>query len=237
MKKSVATSASAHDIIAHLRSLENPANVAGMVRFGINGANVLGIKVPVLRAYAKEIGKNHALAIELWQSDIHEARILASMLADPKQATSELLDTWVKDFDTWDLCDQTCMNFFVKTPFAKEKIFIWSQHPEEFVKRAAFALIACFANGHKNTPNSFYLDFLPLIERESDDERNFVKKSVNWALRGIGKRNLFLNQAVSDFAKKLVANASKTTRWIASDALRDIQRPVIIARLTAKELR
>lgn len=225
----------AHDIITKLKSLENKTNVAGMARFGITGNKVLGISMPVLRALAKEVGKNHKLALELWQSGIHEAQILASIIADPKQATPELLETWVLDFDSWDVCDQTCMNFFVKTPFAHDKIIAWSTRPEEFVKRAAFALIACFANGHKNVPDRFYLEFFPLITREANDDRNFVKKAVNWALRGIGKRNLFLNQAAREFAQELLSKPSKTARWIASDALRDIGRPEIGARLSARE--
>lgn len=226
----------AHDIITRLKSLENPTNIAGMARFGITGNKVLGISMPILRALAKEVGKNHELALELWQSGIHEAQILASIIADPKQATDQLLETWVKDFDSWDVCDQTCMNFFVKTQFAHDKIIAWSERPEEFVKRAAFALIACFANGHKNTPDRFYLEFFPLIKRETNDDRNFVKKAVNWALRGIGKRNLFLNQAARDFAQKLLTQEpSKTAHWIASDALRDIGRPEIGARLATRE--
>lgn len=237
MKKTVSLSTDTQAVIAKLKSLENPINVAGMARFGITGNKVLGISMPVLRALAKELGKNHMLALELWKSGIHEAQILASIIADPKQATPELLEEWVKDFDSWDVCDQTCINFFVKVPGAREKIFAWSERPEEFVKRAGFALIACFANGHKNTPDQFYLDFLPLITQHVHDDRNFVKKAVNWALRGIGKRNLFLNQAARDAAQEIIQLPSKTARWIAADALRDIGRPEIIARLTAKELR
>ncbi len=230
-------SPSAQTVITQLNNWANPENVAGMARFGIVGNQVLGISMPTLRAYAKELGKNHALALELWRSSIHEAQILASIIADPKQASPDLLEDWVKDFASWDVCDQTCINFFVKTPFAVEKITAWSARPEEFVKRAAFALMACFANGNKNLKDDFYLAFFPLIMREADDERNFVKKGVNWALRGIGKRNLLLNQAATDCAHKLAKLPSKTARWIATDAIRDIARPAIIARLEAKRIR
>lgn len=238
MKPTTASlSPSAQTVITQLNNWANPENVAGMARFGIVGNQVLGISMPTLRAYAKELGKNHALALELWGSGIHEAQILASIIADPKQATPDLLEDWVKDFASWDVCDQTCMNFFIDTPFAHEKIIAWSDRPEEFVKRAAFALIACFANGHKRVSDDFYVSFFPLIMREVHDERNFVKKGVNWALRGIGKRNLFLNRAATDCAHELAKRPSKTARWIATDAIRDIARPAIIARLEAKGIR
>ncbi|OGY23695.1 MAG: DNA alkylation repair protein [Candidatus Woykebacteria bacterium RBG_13_40_7b] len=212
----------AEEIIAKLRSQSNPKNVEGMVRFGINPENTLGIPIPVLRKTAKEIGKGHSLAQELWDSGIHEVKILASMVDDPKEVTEAQMDSWVKDFDSWDVCDQVCMNLFDKTPFAYEKTKDWAEKEEEFVRRAGFAMMACLAWHDKTASDEKFLEFFPLIKKYSTDERNYVKKSVNWALRQIGKgRPKLLSKAI-EVAEEIEKIDLKSAKWIAKDALREL---------------
>ena len=209
-------------ILCRLRSLSNQENVAGMARFGINPKNTYGISIPDLRKIAKEVGINHELALRLWKSGIHEARILASMIDDPKKVTSVQMERWVRNFDSWDVCDQCCSNLFDKTPIASTKALEWSSRKEEFVKRAAFALMAALAAHDKTTDDAQFMAFLRVISVQSDDERNFVKKAVNWALRQIGKRSIGLNKAAIATAKKILQRQSKAARWIAADALREL---------------
>jgi len=211
-----------NQVIKKLRAMSNPEAVAGMARFGINPASALGISIPDLRRMAKETGKNHLLARRLWDSEIHEARILAGMIDDPEKVSEEQMDRWAKDFDSWDLCDQCCSNLFDKTPFAHQKAVEWAERKEEFVKRAGFVLMACLAVHDKKAEDKAFLKFLPIIKRESRDERNFVRKAVNWALRQIGKRNLFLNEAAIRAAREIKEIDSKPAKWIASDALREL---------------
>jgi 3-methyladenine DNA glycosylase AlkD len=218
-------------ILAHLRSLANPANVAGMAHYGINPQNTLGISIPTLRSLAKEVGKNHALAQELWASGVHEARILAAFVDDPKQVTTAQMDFWAADFDSWDVCDQVCCNLFDRTPLAWEKPGAWSGREEEFVKRAAFALIAALAWHDKKAPDERFEPFFVLVIREAHDERNFVKKAVNWALRMLGKRSPGLYPRAVETAQLIAQQPSKAARWVASDALRELQDPKTIARL------
>jgi 3-methyladenine DNA glycosylase AlkD len=220
-------------VLAKLRSLANLENVAGMARFGINPENTLGISVPTLRKMAKEIGRDHALAQELWVSGVHEARILASMIDDPRLVTEDQMERWVADFDSWDVCDQCCGNLFDKTPFAYRKAVEWAGRDEEFVKRAGFALMAWLAFHDKRAPDEAFLAFLPVISRESSDARNFVKKAVNWALRHIGKRNAALNAMAIQTAQEIQSMGSKPGRWIASDALRELTSEKIQKRLGA----
>jgi 3-methyladenine DNA glycosylase AlkD len=175
------------EVIAKLQSLANPVNVAGMACYGINPKNTLGISIYILRDIAKEIGKDDALADELWVSGIHEARILASYIADPGKTTEERMECWAADFDSWDVCDQVS-GFFEETPFAYQKAVEWSARHEEFVKRAAFAIVAGLTVHDKKADDSQFEQFLAIIVRESSDDRNFVRKAVNWALRNIGKR-------------------------------------------------
>jgi len=221
-------------LIKKLRSLANPENAAGMALFGISAPNTLGISVVTLRKIARETGKNHLMALELWESGIHEARILAGLVDEPELVTGAQLDEWVRKFDSWDVCDQCCLNLFVKTPFAYDKVMEWSNRPEEFVKRSAFSLIACLAVNDKKADNVRFLAFLPVIKREATDERNFVKKAVNWALRQIGKRNLVLNGAAIATAQKIAAMPSKSARWIASDALKELTGEAVQKRLKGK---
>jgi len=211
------------EIIIKLKSNSNPKNVEGMARFGINPKNTFGVSIPIIRKMGKEIGKNHELAQQLWKSGIHEARILAGLIDDSKLVDEEQMEKWVKDFDSWDVCDQVCMNLFDKTPFAYKKAMEWSSRKEEFVKRAAFALVASLSVHDKKAKDEDFIKFLPIIKRESTDERNFVKKAVNWALRQIGKRNKNLQKEAIKTAKEIQKIESKSAKWIASDAIRELK--------------
>lgn len=210
-------------ILQDLQQMGSELNRQGMARFGINTEKAFGISVTELRKYGKVYQKNHQLALELWKSGFHEARILAAIIDDPAQVTPEQMETWVKDFNSWDLCDQACTGLFDKTPFAKKQAKAWSTRKEEFEKRAGFALMAGLAWHSKTEPNKTFLDFLPLIKQQATDERNFVKKAVNWALRQIGKRNPSLLKAACQTAKEIEKMDSKSARWIAADALREFQ--------------
>ena len=192
-----------------------------MARFGIASTNTLGVSIYDLRPMAKEIGKNHRLALRLWKSGIHEARILASYIDEPAKVTEGQMEDWAADFDSWDVCDQVC-ELFGKTPYAYKKIVDWSKRKEEFVKRAAFALIAEMAWHDKEANDNQFKRLFPHIIRESTDERNFVKKAVNWALRNIGKRRPGLKKEAINAAKEIQKIDSKSARWIAADALREL---------------
>ena len=224
------------EIIGTLKSLANPENVAGMAHFGINPHNTLGVSIPALRQIARKVGKDHSLAEELWVSGIHEARILAALVDDPKQVREEQMERWVSDFDSWDVCDQVCSNLFDRTPLGFQKAREWSTRKDEFVKRAGFVLMACLAVHDKKAGNEPFEACFPLILQEAGDERNFVKKAINWALRGIGKRNRQLNQKAIQTAQQMQLNDSKSARWIASDALRELTSEAVQARLAVKEL-
>ncbi len=222
------------DILKKLKSLSDSKAVAGMARFGINPKNTYGVSIPNLRKMAKEIGKSHFLAQQLWFSGIHEARILAGLIDDSKEVTEEQMEKWVKDFDSWDTCDQVCMNLFDKTEFAHKKAVEWSSKKEEFVKRAAFALMATLAVHDKKSKDEDFLKFLPIIKRESVDDRNYVKKAVNWSLRQIGKRNIKLNKKAIETVKVIQKMNSKSAKWIASDVIRELTSKTIQKRLQSK---
>ncbi|MFH1237740.1 MAG: DNA alkylation repair protein [Candidatus Aenigmatarchaeota archaeon] len=219
------------EIIVKLKSMSNPDNVAGMARFGISSENTLGIPMPAIRKMGREIGKNHELANELWASGIHEARILAGLIADPMFLTKKQMDEWAGDFDSWDVCDQVCMNLFDRTPFAYAKAKEWAGRDKEFVKRAGFALMASLAVHDKKAGEDAFIALLPLIQRESRDDRNFVRKAVNWALRQIGKRNVTLNREAVKTAKEISKIDSKAAQWIAQDALRELTDKKTLARM------
>ena len=220
-----------NDILKKLKALSNPKAVEGMARFGINPENTYGVSIPDLRKIAKEAGKDHSLAQKLWASRIHEARILVSMIDEPTAVSEEQMERWVKDFDSWDVCDQCCMNLFEKTKFAYQKCVEWSSNKQEFVKRAGFALMARLAVSDKKAIDGQFVNFFPIIKRESVDNRNFVKKGVNWALRQIGKRNRNLNKMAIRTAKEIQEVDSKSSKWIASDALRELTDEKIQKRL------
>ncbi|PIV54516.1 DNA alkylation repair protein [Candidatus Desantisbacteria bacterium CG_4_10_14_0_8_um_filter_48_22] len=221
------------EAIAKLRSLACPENLPGMARYGIDVKRALGIQIFKLRDLAKKAGKDHELALRLWDSGIHEARMLASLVDEPAEVTEKQIEEWVKDFDSWDICDQV-VHLFEVTPFVYKKIYEWSRRKEEFVKRSAFSLIAAIACHDKKAENGTFLKFLPVIKRESTDERNYVRKAVNWALRGIGKRNLKLNKEALKTAREIQKIDSKAARWIASDAIRELSDPKTLNRLNKK---
>lgn len=221
------------EIIQQLKSLSDPKNIEGMKRFACGGAKTLGINVPVLRKMAKKINKSskvisikHKLAQELWDSGYHEARILASMIDKPNLVTEKQMDLWTRDFDSWDVCDQVCMNLFDKTKFAFNKAIEWTTRDREFEKRAGFALMAVLAWHEKksNLSDEQFLQFLPVIIKEATDERNFVRKAVNWALRSIGKSRQSLRQPAIDTAQKIIKKYpnSKSALWVANDAIREL---------------
>jgi len=223
------------EIISKLQSLANPENVKGMARYGINQHNNLGISIYLLRPLAKEIGINHALALKLWDSTIHDARLLACFIDDPQQITSEQMDAWAEDFDSWDICDQACTSLFDISPLAYKKVFQWADKEKEFVKRAAFSLIAGLAVHDKTATEQDFERFLSLCIRHSNDERNYVKKAVNWALRNIGKRNLSLNKKALKTAEEIKNIDSKSARWIAADAIRELTSQKVRQRLERKK--
>lgn len=233
------------EIVKKLSSLKNSENVKGMARFGVRPkTKVLGVPITELRKIAKTIKKDppmqtsHKLALKLWDLKIHEARILAGFIAEPCKATESQIEKWVKGFDSWDVCDQVCSNFLDKTEFAYKKVFEFSKRKEEFVKRTAFTLMACLAVHNKKMKDKDFLKFFPLIKKESVDERNFVKKAVNWALRQIGKRNLNLNKKAIELAKEILQlaekNNSKSAKWIASGVISELKNPKIKKRLKNK---
>lgn len=219
------------EVLEKLKVRAKPENVEGMAKFGMSAVKRLGVSVPDMRKLAKEIGKNHPLALELWKTGIPEARIVAGMIGDPEKLTDKQMESWVKGFDSWDVCDQVCMNLFEKSPLVMKKIHDWSDREEEFVKRTAFALIACLAWHDKDAQDEKFIEIFPVIKRGAADDRNFVKKAVNWALRNIGKRNLNLNMAAIETAREIKEMNSKPARWIASNAIRELESEAVQKRL------
>jgi len=221
--------------VDRLRSMGDPKAVEGMARFGIQSSNSFGVSVPKLRALAREVGRDHQLALKLWETGLHDARLLASMVDEPEQVTIDQMDRWVRDFDSWDVVDGSCGNLFDKTPFAVAKAREWCEREEEFVKRAGFVLMAELAVHDKQANDMLFLDFLPLIIAGASDKRNFVKKAVNWSLRQVGKRNLRLNKAAVSTALKIQKTGSGAAKWVASDALRELKSPQVQKRLRGNQ--
>jgi len=223
------------EIMDRLHSLSDPEAVKGMARYGINSTNNLGVSVHTLRRIAKEVGKDHTLALQLWDTGIHDARMLANLIADPDQVTEELMERWVLDLDSWDVCDICCSNLLDRTPFAYDKAYQWSEREEEFVKRAGFVIMAALSVHDKKADDEAFVKFFPVIVRESWDDRNYVKKAVNWTLRQIGKRNLALNAKAVKLAEELAAKEERSARWIGKDALRELTSEKVRERLGKKE--
>lgn len=222
------------EIINELKKHGSKRNLEGMARFGINVEKAFGMNSTVIKNIAKKIGKNHELAQELWASGYHEARHVAAMIDEPDKVTNSQMNKWVKDFKSWDLCDGTCLYLFRSTKCAYDKIFEWAERKEEFVRRTAFSLIAYLSVHDKKKDDKEFLEYFPLIIKHSIDERNFVKKAVNWALRQLGKRSLFLNREAIKVAEKISVIDSKSARWIANDALRELKDEKILSRLEKK---
>lgn len=212
----------ASEVLVELSRLSSLRNKKGMARYGINIETAYGVPVKEIRVLAKRIMTNHKLALQLWNSGIHEARILATIIADPQKTTKTLLNNWVKDINSWDLCDQTCNNLIAKTRHAHDHSLKWSRSKKEFTKRAGFSTMAALAVHDKNSPDEKFVEYLDRISVESNDGRNFVKKSVNWALRQIGKRNRNLNRLAIDCANSILESKESSAKWIARNALKEL---------------
>ncbi len=219
------------EVLKKLRAKAKPDRLEGMARYGMSAERRLGVSVPEMRKIAKDYKRDHKLALELWKTGISEAKIVAAMIDDPEKLTERQMEDWVKDINSWDVCDQVCMNLFERTSLAWKKILDWSEREEEFVKRAAFTLTACLAWHNKEVEDEKFVELFPVIKRGATDERNFVKKAVNWALRNIGKRNLNLNKAAIKAAEEIRRIDSKAARWIASDAIRELESEAVQRRL------
>ena len=223
--------ASVKDVLDKLQSKARPEQLQGMAKYGMAVEQRLGVSVPDMRKLAKEIGRDHELALDLWRTGIAEAKIVAAMVGEPDKLTEEQMEDWVTGINSWDVCDQVCMNLFEKNQLAWKKIIDWSEREDEFVKRTVFSLIACLAWHDKKASDDRFIEVLPVIIRGATDERNFVKKAVSWALRNIGKRNLNLNKVAIDTAKEIKRLDSKAARWVASDTLRELESEAIRSRL------
>ena len=221
----------ASHILTHLEHKGNPRNLEAMDKFGINTRHAYGVQIPELRRLAKNIGPHHQMASELWRSRKHEAMILAAYIDDPVKVTERQMEDWVRDFDSWDVCDQVCGNLFDKTQFASKKAMEWSSRKEEYVKRAGFVLMASLAVHDKKSGKGAFEKFFPVIVRECRDDRNYVKKAVNWALRQIGKRSLTLNREALEVCARIAAIDSPAAKWIASNAKWELESEAVQKRL------
>ena len=225
---------SVDEILRRLEAKARPNQLEGMARFGMVTERRLGASIPDMRAMSKELGKDHRLAAELWETGIAEARILASMVDDPDKLSETQMEDWVKGINSWDVCDQVCQNLFEKSPLAWKKVNDWSRRDDEFTRRAAYALLACLAWHDKDAKDAKFIKLLPVVKRGATDGRNFVKKAVNWALRNIGKRNPNLNKAAIKTAREILRIDSSTARWVASDAIRELSSKAVQRRLRKK---
>ncbi len=219
------------DVLAELEKHGDPRNVEGMARYGIRPARAYGVTAPVIYRIARAIGRDHQLAADLWRTGIHEARAVAALIDDPRLVDSRQMEAWAAEFDSWSVCDHVCGKLFDRTPLAWQKARTWARRRSEYVKRAGFALMAWLTVHDKAAPDERFVAFLPLIERAGADDRNMVKKAVNWALRQIGKRNARLNGRAIACAERLRRQKSAAARWIAADALRELRSPQVQARL------
>jgi len=221
-------------VLRELRGAADPKVRAKMAYFGVNVPKAHGISAPVLHKFARHIGRSQKLAEELWETGIHEARILAALIGEPEKITSAQMERWVRDFNSWDVVDGACCYLYAHTKAAWTKIEAWSRREREYEKRAAFSLLAYLSYKDKNATDEQFLRYFPTIEREAHDERNFVRKAVNWALRNIGKRNLALNRVAIECAERIRLQDSRSARWIAADALRELKSEAIQRRLRQK---
>jgi 3-methyladenine DNA glycosylase AlkD len=221
----------AQRVLRELKRLGERRNVEGMARFGIVAKDVFGVSKPKIEKLAQKLGRNHELGLRLWETGNHDARILAGMVCERRLVTGKLMEQWVRDFDNWDVCDGTCCHLFVFAGPAWQKAYSWTRRKAEFEKRAGFSLAAFLACHDKTAPDAEFRKYLKVIEREACDERNFVRKAVNWALRGIGKRNVALNRAAMASAKRISRQDSRAAQWIAADAIRELQSNAVQQRL------
>jgi 3-methyladenine DNA glycosylase AlkD len=217
-------------ILFWLKKRSSARNREGMARYGLYSKNTLGVSVANIRVLAKRLGRDHDLALALWDTGVYEARMLTTFVDQPHRVTPAQMDRWCRDFDSWGVCDALCFHLFDKTPHAWKKIAKWSNARAEFVKRASFALLASVALHDKTASDTLFLDSFPLIDRAATDDRHFVKKAVSWALRGIGKRNPALHAAAVRLAGRLAVSPDSSARWIGKDALRDLATPATFKR-------
>lgn len=220
--------------MARLNHLADPTQQAGQARYGIDVSASLGISVPEMRKLAGQIGRDHRLAARLWDSGVREARIVACLIDEPALVTETQMEAWALDFSSWEVVDTCCCNLFDRCDLGYPKALEWSEREEEFVKRAGFVLMACLAVHNKRAPDSYFAPFLAAIEREACDNRNFVRKAVNWALRQIGKRNPALRQRAIEVARRIAAQECTGARWVASNALRELQSEQLEARMAGR---
>lgn len=228
------TTSDAKTVLTWLERQGSQSARDGMARYGLPSDRAFGIAVGTLQQEAKRLGRNHDLAAALWESGWYEARMLAAFVDEPDRVTPAQMDRWSRDFDNWGITDTVCMHLFDRTPYAWAKVSLWAGRKGEFVKRAAFALLATLALRDKRGPDAPFLEGLVLIEREATDERNFVKKAVNWALRSVGERNAALHASASEVAERLAASEDATARWVGKDALRKLSSPAVLQRLARK---
>jgi 3-methyladenine DNA glycosylase AlkD len=221
-------------MLARMAAIGSPRNVEGQKRFGIAAVKAYGLAAAQMHGLAREAGRDHALSEALWRSGVHDARHVAALVADRAQVTEELMERWARDFASWDVVDTCCCYLFCLTPLGWKKAVEWSRRPEEFIKRAGFSMMANLAVHDKAAPDARFLKLLPVIRREATDERNFVRKAVNWALRQIGKRSLMLNRAAIAAGEKISKLDSRAARWIAADALRELRSDAVQKRLRVR---
>ena len=226
---------SAKDILVYLKSHASPENVTGMARYGINPERNYGVCTPILFDVAKRAKGNHKLAQELWDSGVRDARLVACFMDDPAKVTGEQMDDWVKDFNSWDVCDGCCIHLFSRTKEAHTKARQWSASDEEYVKRAGYVMMATLVVHDKKAPDSLFRAYLPLMVKGATDERNYVKKAVSWALRVVGQRSTQLNKEAIRTAERIRKLDSKAAKWIASDALRELGSDKVKTRLRKRE--
>jgi 3-methyladenine DNA glycosylase AlkD len=219
------------EVLTWLRRRGSQRNIEGMARFGITAPKAFGVSMATMRPLVKRLGRNHDLAEALWQTGWHEARILASFIDEPARVTPAQMDRWARDFNNWAVCDSVCLHLFNRTPHAWKKVAQWSRRKPEFIKRAAFALIAGLTVHDRTAADGRFVGLLPIIERGAADDRNYVKKAVSWALRQVGKRNIVLNGAAVMVARRLAGDAVASRRWVGKDALRELSSAAIQKRL------
>ncbi len=222
-------------VLARLAELGEPRNVEGLARYGIVAKKAFGVPVGVLQAEAMRLGRDHDLALELWESGWYEARLLAAFVDEPERVTLAQMNAWAKDFDNWGVCDTVCLHLFDRSKLAYGRIAPWAKRREEFVKRAGFALLASLALHDKKAADERFFESFELLEHAAADGRNFVKKAVSWALRSIGHRSLASNARAVALARKLASDSDATRRWVGKDVLRDLTRPAVIAKLRRRD--
>ena len=229
------------EVVSELRSLGSPENVAGMARFGIVTKEAFGVPAAELKRVARDVKRSvddrHEFALKLWHTGIHDARAVAYLIDDPKRVTEDQMDAWAADFDNWAITDGTCGHLFCRTPLAYKKVREWSARDEELVKRAGIVLIAWLTVHDKKASDDVFAEFLPILEAHSGDDRNFVKKAVNWSLRQIGKRSPKLNELAIEAAGRIREQGTRSARWIASDALRELTSEKTLERLRNRQVK